>query len=141
MISYRKKRDISCSPLPHNVVNELDETVLATYSIVRAALNSLEIDGDCVGKFMCEGGKELRKRGEGGRMLLEMGGELLGSKRYHGLTEGFEGVDCKTRYRDCVSFPKHYRLPGVSEGGSYTEPENILHMVKNAVELKFKKRK
>merc|ERR1711915_377036 len=45
-----KKRDVSCSPLPHNVFNELDETVLATYSIVRAALNSLEIDGDCVGK-------------------------------------------------------------------------------------------
>ena len=47
--------------------------VLAAYSVVRAALNSEEVEGECVDRFMCEGGEEVARRGVGGRMLVELG--------------------------------------------------------------------
>ena len=130
---------MSCNPKPFYGPSELDETVLATYTVVRAALNSVDVEGECVERFMCEGGAELRRRGEGGRILVEMGGELLGDQRYHGLAVGFEGGDCRRKYFECRDIPNHYRVPGVGDGGAYTNPETIMGMIKNAVDKKFKR--
>ena len=64
-INDRKKRSASCPEFHDNTKDEYDDTVIATYTVVRAALNSVEVEGECVEKFMCEGGAELRRRGEG----------------------------------------------------------------------------
>ena len=135
----RKKRSASCSEFHDNTETEYDDTVIATYTVVRAALNSVEVEGECVEKFMCEGGAELRRRGEGGKMLVEMGGELLGDRRHHGLLVGFTGSSCGTKYKECRDIPNHYRVPGVGGGGAYTNPANIIQTIKQAVQEKFMK--
>ena len=135
----RRKRSASCPESHDNSENEYDDTVLATYTVVRAALNSVEVEGECLEKFMCEGGAELRRRGEGGRMLVEMGGELLGERRQHGLLVGFTGGNCRTKYQDCRDIPNHYRVPGVGGGGAYTDPVNIIQIIKQAVQEKFRR--
>ena len=135
----RKKRSASCPEFHDNTKDEYDDTVIATYTVVRAALNSVEVEGECVEKFMCEGGAELRRRGEGGKMLVEMGGELLGDRRHHGLLVGFTGGSCRTKYQECRDIPNHYRVPGVGGGGAYTNPANIIHIIKQAVQEKFRK--
>ena len=135
----RKKRSASCPEFYDNTKDEYEDTVIATYTVVRAALNSVEVEGECVEKFMCEGGAELRRRGEGGKMLVEMGGELLGDRRHHGLLVGFTGGSCRTKYKECRDIPNHYRVPGVGGGGAYTKPANIIRIVKQAVQEKFRK--
>ena len=140
-ILFRKKRSVDCEVIPNDDFSELDEAVLATYSIMRAALNSIDVDGDCVDRFMCEGGREVGGRGEGGKLLVEMGGELLGSRRQRALIHGYEGVDCRRKFPGCGTLPQHYRVPGVSDWGAYTDPKNIVDMVRDAVETKFRKKR
>ena len=139
MFLTRKKRSVSCKSKPSYSHNDMDEMVLATYTVMRAALNSMEVEGECIEKFMCEGGLELRKRGEVGKMLVEMGGELLGEKRQQGLVVGLGEEDCRRKYWKCREIPNHYRTPVVGDGGAYSKPETILEMIKVAVDEKFKK--
>ena len=54
-------------------VNSHLQVVLGTYTVVRAALNSEEVEEECVGRFMCEGGREVVRQGQGGRLLVELG--------------------------------------------------------------------
>ena len=139
MFVIRKNRSVSCSSKPFQSNNNIDEMVLATYTVIRAALNSVEVNGECSERFMCEGGLELRHRGEMGSMLVEMGGELLGESRQQGLVEGLQGDDCRSKYWRCRKIPDHYRHPGVGKGGQYSKPDAILEMIKDSVNKKIKK--
>ena len=97
---------------------EMSDLMISTYAIIRAAVNSLDVSERCGDLFMCEGGVELRTEGgEMGRLLTDMGGELLGKRRHVWLTRGlYEGV-CDEVFDTCNNLPHHYQHPGVVAGG------------------------
>ncbi|XP_023334789.1 uncharacterized protein LOC111706212 [Eurytemora carolleeae] len=116
----RKKRSIyDCSSLNEATIHE--NTVLASYSILRSALNSVGVDDWCMKKFMCEGGREARKYGKVGRIVGEGGGETLGSWRKHSLLQGLNGENCGVLYSECSNYPPHYRTPEVEDPDSLVE--------------------
>ena len=103
---------------------------MSTYTIVRAAINSLDVGEECSDLFMCEGGVELRKYGEFGRLLVELGGELLGERRKTWLGRGLNEGMCGKVFEGCREIPYHYRHPGVMEKGHYRHHDLLKLMMK-----------
>ena len=102
--------------------------MMATYTVVRSAINSFEVGEECVDQFMCEGGVELRKHGEFGRLLVDMGGELLGERRKIGLERGIYG-ECYDVFEVCREVPYHYRYPGLSNGEYYHSQDYLIQVM------------
>ena len=117
----------------------LPDLIISTYIILRSAINSLSAGEECSDLLLCEGGMELRREGgEGGRLLADMGGELLGERRQTWLSRGlYEGV-CGEVYDSCHHLPHHYRHPGVSTTPHHPQEQHgmtlILNMLKTQIE-------
>ena len=78
---------------------------------------------------MCEGGVELRKYGEIGRLLVDIGGELLGERRKAGLDRGMGG-NCRGKLDGYREVPYHYRYPGVSGQDRVYRQDYLLHVMR-----------
>merc|ERR1712107_328706 len=91
-----------------------EPAMLASYSIIRSALNGVGVEDTCMERFMCEGGREAKMHGKIGQVIGEAGVELLGSWRKQSLYNGLSGVNCEKMYGSCRDYPPHYRNPGTT---------------------------
>ena len=72
---------------------------------------------------------ELRKYGEFGRLLVDIGGELLGEMRKTWLGRGLDEGMCGKVFEGCRKIPYHYRHPGVMDVGHYRSHDYLFKLM------------
>jgi len=109
----RRKRSLDGCHSSSSRDHLTEDAVLASYSIVRSALNSVGAEEECSKRFMCEGGREARKYGKVGILVGDGALELLGKEKREHIINGLSGSHCGKLYRGCRDYPNHYRNPSV----------------------------
>ena len=99
---------------------------MGTFVVVRSALNSHGASGNCTDLFMCEGGAQLRGYGFPGRILVDLGGELLGERKHTWLKKGLYNGDCGAAFDACDELPEHYQYPLVDTEGRNDDNESTV---------------